>query len=69
MPRNFYRLGAARLLLLRENQWRTAPYKVRGVGESMKHYSRQTLVLGVDALERGFLRLDHAFAYAKLPSS
>ena len=28
--------GAASLLLLQENQWGTAPHKVRGVGESMK---------------------------------
>ena len=49
-PRNFYYLGAARLLLLREKRlWGRAPHKVGGVGESIK----QTLILGVDAGEQG----------------
>ena len=70
-PRNFYWLGAARLLLLWGNRWGTAPHKVRGVGKSMKHYSRQTLVLGVDARENPGepLRPDPAFAFVRPPSS
>ena len=48
-PKNFYCLGAAPLLLLREKWlWGRAPRKVTGVGESIK----QTLVLGVDAREQ-----------------
>ena len=51
MPRNFYCLGAARLLLLREKWWwGRAPRKVRGVGESIK----QTMVLGLMLGNRGF---------------
>ncbi len=46
----FLLTGAASLLLLRENQWGTAPHKVRGVGESIK----QTLVLGSMLGNRGF---------------
>ena len=50
MPKNFYCLGAGRLLLLREKRlWGRGPLKVRGVGESIK----QTLVLGSDAREQG----------------
>ena len=36
----FLLTGAARLLLLRENRWGTAPHKVRGVGESMKQVGK-----------------------------
>ena len=50
MPRNFYCLGVARLLLLQEKRlWGRDPRRVRGVGESIK----QTLVLGLDAREQG----------------
>ena len=49
MPRNFYCLGAAHLLLLREKRlWGRAPRKVRGVGESIN----QTLVWGLDDREQ-----------------
>ena len=49
--------------------WGTAPSEIRG--ESIKQYSRQTLVLGVYAREfpGGLLKLDPAFAYAEPPSS
>ena len=49
----FLLTGSASLLLLGENWWGTAPRKVRGVGESIKQQSRQTLVWGVDAWEQG----------------
>ena len=67
MPRNFYWLRAARLLLLREKWWwGRVPRKVRGVDENIK----QTLVLGGRCSGTGgFLRFDHALAYAKPPSS
>ena len=51
--------------------WGTAPSEI--TGESIKQYSRQTLVFlgGGDAREYpgGLLRLDPAFAYAEPPSS
>ena len=59
--------GAVSQLFFRERWWGTAPRKVRGVGESTKQLSRQTLVLGVDAREfpGGLLRLHPAF---RMPS-
>ena len=51
--------------------WGTAPGEI--TGESIKQYSRQTLVFfgGGDAREYpgGLLRLDPTFAYAEPPSS